>query len=103
VVVVRTIEELRALRNRRGPSDFTLVLHVAELTASLRQNASWPRSIGDDQGARNYGSGSGNGGNGTAEKTDSAATRRKTPAELRDEPSTNRIEGMSSSSTLHRH
>ena len=99
VVVVRTIEELRALRQRRVPSEFTLVIHLAELTASLGQAVNWPKSIRDDPGARNYGTGTGSAGNGTVERTESAVTRRTTLAELRGEPSTNHIEDTSSLST----
>jgi len=101
VVVVRTIEELRGLKNRTGPSEFTLVLHLAELIASLRQAANWPKSIRDGPAARNCGIGTGSAGNGTAGRTETAVIRRQTPAELRDEPSTNHIEDTSSSSTLH--
>jgi hypothetical protein len=100
VVVVRTIEELRALRDRGRPSEFTLVLHVAELTASLGQALNWPKSIRDDPAARNYGTGTGSAGNGTAEKTESAVSRRTNLAEVRDEPSSNHIEDTSSLSTL---
>jgi hypothetical protein len=100
VVVVRTIEELRALRNRGGPSEFTLVLHLAELIASLGQPVNWPKSIHDDPAARNYGTGTGSAGNGTVGKTETAVTRRTSLAELKDEPSTNHNEDTPSSCTL---